>query len=250
MMTHEERIQLARDLCDRMVVCYPEDVILGGVYGSTARGTDTAWSDLDMLFVVRDESQVVGKYFIFRNIAVGYQVITQRKLEELLSNPSLEWPLWMGVLSVLKVLHGDTKQIQAWLRLGQSVPVEKFEEALEASLPELVVESYCRIFSCRERGNTDDVGCAVIEVLFEMNKALCLLNQRWVTHDYYQGFVDAFSFPKLPEGYKELVTALWSAHDINEIVAPAETLVQNFWRLLSDEGVNVKIYHTVDDLPL
>ena len=249
-MTHERRIQLASDLCDRMVTSYPDDVILGGVYGSAARGTDTAWSDLDMLFVVRDESQIVGKYFIFRNIAVGYQVITQQKLEELLSNPSLEWPLWMGILSVLKVLHGDTQQIQAWLRLGQSAPVEKCKETLETSLPELVVESYCRIFSCRERGNTDDVGCAVIEVLFEMNKALCLLNQRWITHDYYQGFIDAFSFPKLPEGYEELVTALWVARDINKIVPLAATLVQNFWRLLSHEGVNVKNYHTVNDLPL
>ena len=181
---------------------------------------------------------------------VGYNVIEQRKLEELLTSPSLEWPFWMGVFSILKVLHGDPVKVGVWLQLGQSVPAERFREVLEANLPELVVESYGRILSCRERRNTQDIGCAVIEVLFEMNQALCLLNRRWVTHDYYQGFIDAFSFPKLPEGYQDLVPALWSAQCIDEIVPLAETLVRNFWELLAHEGVKVTDYQTVDDLPL
>jgi hypothetical protein len=249
-MEHEERIQLAQDLCAHMVARHPGAILLGGVYGSTAQSTDTQWSDLEMLFVVRDGSKVEGKEFLYRGMAIGYQVIEQRKLEELLTNPSLKWPFWMGVLSVLKVLHGDPEQVRAWMQLGQSVPAERFREALETSLPGLVVESYGRILSCRERGNTHDIGCAVIEVLYEMNQALCLLNQRWVTHDYYQGLMDTFSFPKLPEGYQELVPALWSAHDVNEIVSLAKTLVHNFWQLLAGESVEMKNYQAVDDLPL
>jgi kanamycin nucleotidyltransferase len=243
-------MQLAQDLCARMVATHPGDVMLGGVYGFTARGTDTRWSDLEMLFVVHDGSQVVEKSFIYRGIAIGYQIIERLKLEKLLTNPPLEWPYWMGVLSALEVLYGDPEQLQAWLRLGKSVPAERFRRALEANLPGLVVESYGRILSCRERGNTQDIGCAVIEVLFEMNRTLCLLNQRWVTHDYYQGLVDAFSFPKLPEGYQNLVPALWSARDTDEIVPLAERLVRSFWQLLADEGIHVENYQAVDDLPV
>lgn len=247
-------MQLARDLCDRMVTRHPGDIRLGGVYGSTARGTDTPWSDIEILFVLRDGSEIEGKHFIYRGIAVGYRAIEQRRLEELLTHPSLvigdRWPFWMGMLSVLEVLYGDPEQVKAWLRLGQSVPAERFREALEASLSGLVVESYGRILSCRDRRNTQDIGCAVLEVLFEMNQALCLLNRSWVTHDYYQGLVDAFSFPKLPEGYQDLVSALWSAREIDEIVLLAERLVGNFWRLLADEGIKVADYQSVDDLPL
>ena len=93
-MRHEERMHLAQDLCARMVATHPGDVILGGVYGSTARGTDTRWSDLEMLFVVHDGSQAAGKNFIYRGIAIGYQVIERPKLERLLTNPPLEWPVW------------------------------------------------------------------------------------------------------------------------------------------------------------
>jgi len=52
-------MQLAQDLCARMVATHPGDVTLGGVYGSTARGTDTRWSDLEMLFVVHDIGEIV-----------------------------------------------------------------------------------------------------------------------------------------------------------------------------------------------
>ena len=80
-MDHQEREHLARGICARLVAGHPEEIVLGGFYGSTARGTDTPWSDLEMLFVVGDESGVEGKSFIYRGIAVGYQAIAQRRLE-------------------------------------------------------------------------------------------------------------------------------------------------------------------------
>src|SRR5919108_1080226 len=116
-MEHAGRWQLAQDLCARMVAKYPGDVIVGGVYGSTARGTDTPWSDLELFFV------------------------------------------------------------------------------------------------------------------------------------YYQGLIDTFSFQALPEGYGELVPALWSARDPDVIVSLAQALVDNFWRLLAEQGVRRLTYHSLNDVP-
>ncbi len=147
-------MQLARDLCTRLAATYRDGIVVGGVYGSTARGTDTAWSDLELVIVVRDGSPVEGKRFIYRGISVHYRAIEQRKLEELLGNPSLEWPFWMGILSVLTVLYGRPEDVQSWLQLGQAVPAERFRRALEHALPGLVTESLGRILSCRERHNT------------------------------------------------------------------------------------------------
>ncbi len=249
-MRHEERWRLAEDLCARMARTYPDDLIIGGVYGSAAWGRDTEWSDLELQFVVRTGSRARGRHTTLRGIAVGYRVTEEGALEEILTAPSLKWPFYMGVLSVLKVLYGDPERVQAWLRLGQSVAQEKSRAALEATLPELIVESYGRIFSCRERGNTMDIGHAVIEVLDEINQALCLLNGRWIAHDYYQGFVDAFAFPKLPEDYRELVNALWTARAIEEIVPLATRLVGNFRRLLAQEGIPIVDFQSVDEVPL
>ena len=251
-MNHEERMTLAQALCDRLVGKYGDQVILGGLYGSTARGLDIQTSDLEMLFVVRDGCKAQGRQLVYRGMPVFYSVTARRELEKTLANPSLDgvfnWPFWMGVLSVLKVMHGEQSQVEAWLEIGRTVPDERFRKALEEELPGLILESYGRILSCRERNNPDDVYCAVLEVLFEMRDALCLLNRGWVTHDYFQGLVDSFGFPKLPQSYRELAPKLWRAQGLDQMMPMAEELVGDFWRLMAEEGIRLRDYREVSDI--
>ena len=245
-------MQLAQALCDRFVGKYGPDVIIGGVYGSTARGLDIQWSDLEMLFITRDGCKAEGRQVVFRGMPVSYSVVTRGSFEKSLTRPSLDgvftWPFWMGVLSVLKVIHGEPSQVETWLQMGSAVPDQRFKEALEKELPGLILESYGRIFSCKERKNQDDLHCAVLEVLFEMKDALCLLNKSWVTHDYFQGFVDSFRFPKLPQGYEELVPRLWRAREFDEVVPSAKELVENFRRLMAEEGIGLQGFDEVSDI--
>jgi hypothetical protein len=250
MLNHRERKKLAGEICTRMVSAHPKDIIIGALYGSTSSGLDTEWSDLEMLFIVKDDSKLEKVEMLYKGTAVGLYVLKKRELESHLKGPTLQWPFWMGVLSVLKVLHGDRKNVEGWLRSGRSVPERRFRALLEKELPGLVIESHGRIHSCQLRKNKEDIGCAVIEVLLEMNLALCLLNMRWVTHDYYRGFVDAFSFPKLPERYKELVPALWSSRDIDEIVPLADELVGSYFRLLEREGIEVKDHQAPNEMEM
>jgi kanamycin nucleotidyltransferase len=249
-MNHEERWQVAQEICGRLVDRYGDQIRIGGVYGSTARGTDTPWSDLEMLFVVDDGSDLQGQHLFFQGTAVGYRVYRQGELEAILTEPTLRWPFHMGTLSALQVLHGDPAQVACWLELGALVPREKFVAALKDNLPGLVVESHGRLHSSVQRQETEALIPAVLEVLFEMKTALCLLNQRWTTHDYYQGLVDTFAFPLLPEGYEELLPTLYHSRDPEEIIYLADRLVERFWRLMDREGVRVKDYATVREIPV
>lgn len=249
-MDHEQRVRLAQELCARTATAFPGDLLLAGLYGSTARGTDTPWSDLELLFVVRDGGRPRSRELLCQGIAVTVTALPRRKLERTLTHPCRQWPFWMGILSVLEVLHGDPAQPAAWLQMGQAVPPHAFRQALERELPGLVVESYGRILSCQARGNRDDIACAVLEVLFEMRDALCLLNRRWVTHDYFQGLLETFGFPRLPAGYRELVPALWQAREIDEIAPLAERLYVGYRRLLAEEGLRWPDYPDVSQVPL
>lgn len=253
-MEHTDRFKFAQDLCERIVQKYGDDIIIGGVFGSTARGNDTAWSDVEMLFITEDQCRLKGKQIMYRDITVGYYVQTRSKLEGHLMNPHLDddtsWPYLMGVLSILKVLYGNQSYVDEWLRTGESVPYEKFKIALERHLPKILVESYGRILSCKYRNNDDDWYCAVLEVLFEMRDALCLLNKSWVTHDYFQGLVDTFQFSLLPQRYRELVPLLWRVQTIDEAIPLATELVKNFNKLLKDNSIQ-SIQHTDSkDIPV
>ena len=68
MMNHEERIDLAEKITGLLLEKYEDDVLLGGIYGSTAKGTDTEYSDLEMLFIVRDASNSKTFEFAFNMI--------------------------------------------------------------------------------------------------------------------------------------------------------------------------------------
>lgn len=242
------RLGLARDLCAGMARRHGEALLLGGVYGSVARGEETAWSDVEMLFVTRDGQGFPGRHLLYRGVAVGYEVLEEAALRAHLAHPSPDWPFRMGVLSGLTVLHGSEALREEYLALGRSIPPGAFRAALGRAAPGLVVESYGRMHSCLERGDTDALHVSAIEVLLEMGTALCLLNGRWVTRDYLAGLLEAAAFPLLPEGYARLAADLWRETDAARSVALADALVAAYGRLLEQEGVLVRNAQTLDEL--
>ena len=140
--------------------------------------------------------------------------------------------------------------VEHWLQLGLSAPWERFREALETSLPGRLVESCGKVCSCQQRGDSSDLKPAVFELLTEVRTFLCLLNRGWVTHGYYEGLVDTFSFGKLPGQYVRLVPAIWVSNDVDEVAELTKTLATNFWQVLADEGIRVNDYQSVGDVPL
>jgi hypothetical protein len=250
MISDQERMQLAEIVCARMVTRHPDDVIVVGVYGSTALGTSTPWSDLEMFFVAKAGSQIQKRSFIYRDILVSVSVINRDKLEQALTSSPSKWLYYTILLSHLKLLHGQSKQIEAWLELGQLMPAGILREWVEENVGSLLTEPYGRIFSCRERQNAREVGLVVWELLHGIHHVICMLNKRCVNHNYL-GLIDSFSFPKLPERYTDIVPRITSSHDLNEIASLAETLVLNFRRLLDKEGIRLPtVYQTLNDLPI
>ncbi len=249
-MDRTERLGLAYRLCDRAVEKYGGRIVLGGLYGSPVRGTDTEWSDLDLLFVVHDGAEMSSRQCLVHGTNVHWDVWEETSLLRQIERPNARWPFVVGVLDALRLVHGSPAQVAAWLDMARRVPRERFVTALERDLAGWVVESYGRIHSCAVRQRSEDIYCAVYEVIMEMNTVLCLLNQRWTRHDYYEGIRDVCAFDLLPEAYEHLAPALWRERDPARIEVLADSLVEAYWRLLRREGIAVVDYDSADDLPL
>lgn len=250
MMMQNQRLELAQAICSQMLRTYGDQILIGGVYGSTATDSNTPWSDLEMWFVVQDSCEARGKHLLFQDIPVGYRVYKRNDLEHIITHPSVRWPFHMGVLSVLKLLFGDPDILGSWLEMGRAIPKYTFYTALEEMLPGLVFESYGRIHSSAIRREEHTLIPAILEVLFEMLTALCLLNQSWVTHDYYAGLVESFEFVKTPRGYERIVPALYAARNFESAVFLADELVSNFKDLLTEEGIRIINYHSVQEISM
>jgi kanamycin nucleotidyltransferase len=188
--------------------------------------------------------------YLIRSIPVHLEYVAEQELLAALDGPTLRWPYLMGVLDTCQGIIGADGLVQRWLERGRAPSEAAFRVALERALPGLVFESYGRIRSCGARNNWRDASHAAIEVLYEIKTALCLLNRRWVTRDYYAGFEESFAFPLVPAGYAQLVPQLWEARELNTIVTVTGELVSAYWRLLTTCGLNVPNYQTVESVPL
>ncbi|MCK4592912.1 nucleotidyltransferase domain-containing protein [bacterium] len=237
MLDQDNRYYLALRLAQSLSERYGNGLLLCGLFGSAMRGTDTPWSDLELFCVTDDPCPLKSASFIYHGIFVGVTVKKKGELERALSNPTMDWPVLMGILSVIEPLAGDGDLVAKWIETGESAPEERFRALLKRNLPKLVFESYGRIRSCEVRENENDLYPAVYEICFEMNRVICLLNRRWVTHDYHQGVVDACDFPLLPKGYAELAPALWRARGFSEVVPLAERLFNAYLVLLREAGL-------------
>lgn len=236
-LNHDARLALAHTVTAQFTARHR--TVLAGLYGSTARNADTPWSDLELLFVVQDSEPATGIDALYQGTAVGLRVYTVAALEHLILHPDSRWPMTMGILAALTVLHGDPGLIDHWLELVHQVPVEAFRAALTRQAPALVFESCGRIHSCAARENRADLGAAILETLLEMGTALCLLNRSWAVHDYYAGLQDTMAFPLLPRDYGLLAPPLWHATDPAVASALAMRLLQNYVELLAEQGVVV-----------
>ncbi|AFK05812.1 hypothetical protein Theba_0061 [Mesotoga prima MesG1.Ag.4.2] len=201
--------------------------------GSTSRGTDTHWSDLEMLMITKEE--VPKKTFLKGLVPVTTNSITEKILCGILEEPGVEWPFYAGLVKNLVVLEGDASKPEQYYDLARSVPEEKFRRALKENLSELVFESCGRIFSCIARKRYEDVYCAVIETLLEMKTVLCLLKCTHVNHDYFEGLQESFKFRKLPERYPVLATRLWRSRSPFDIANYSRDLFRNYLSLLREE---------------
>ncbi|WP_214079423.1 hypothetical protein [Mesotoga sp.] len=234
-MTHEERYNLALEISRKVSREVKDNLICFCLYGSTSRGTDTHWSDLEMLMITREE--VPKKAFLDGLVPVTINSITENRLCRLLEEPGVEWPFYAGLVKNLLVLEGDASKPGQYYALACRVPEEKFRRALKDNLSELVFESCGRIFSCIARKRYEDIYCASIETLLEMRTALCLLNCTHVNNDYFDGIQESFKFKKLPERYPVLATRLWKVRSPFSIANDSRDLFKNYLSLLREEQI-------------
>lgn len=67
-MKHEERVTLAKTILHKIERKYGNHVLVGGVYGSVARGDDTELSDIDMILITKNDVDAINHEFLFKEI--------------------------------------------------------------------------------------------------------------------------------------------------------------------------------------
>jgi len=250
-MNHEERVQTANKLTKMMLKKCGDDILLGGIFGSTARGTDTEFSDLEMLFVVRDESKAKSFDFAYKDMPVTVVVQKVSDVQKDITEVELEWPLKMGRLFNLKITCGDHAILKRFRKLLESVPQNRFHQCIAKETP-LCYEGLGRLKAVKIRGNTHETGLFVFEILFEFTLLTAIFNREFINHDYLGGLNEAYRFKELPEAFEENAKKLlnWPNTNIDDVINVAEEFVQNFVALANKNGIKLEEHDSLEKLPM
>jgi len=204
---------------------YGHEVLLGGICGSTARDTDTEFSDLEMLFIVKNELKAKTFDFAYEGMPVGVTVLKVSDIEKDINEIKMDWPLKMGRLFNLKVIHGDSAILKRFREILEKIPKERFDEFLARHTP-LCYEGLGKLKAVKVRGNMHEVGLFVEEILEEFMLLTAIFNREFINYDYFGGLPESFKFKNLPKNYEKNARKLMRWHDltVDETINLAEAL--------------------------
>jgi len=250
-MNHEERVQLANKLTDMMLEKYGDEILLGGIYGSTAKNTDTEYSDLEMFFVVENGSKAKNFNFAFKGIPILVLVDNVTDVERDIEEVDIEWPLKMGRLFNMKITYSDRAILEKFRKILESVPQEKFVGCI-AKETALCYEGLGRLKAVKIRKNTYETGLFVAEVLHEFNLLVAVINKEFINYDYLGGLQEAFKFKKLPTNYEKIARKLfnWTSLSLDEIINLAQEFVHNFVEFASENGIKIEEHTPLEEVEL
>jgi hypothetical protein len=244
-------VELASRVTQKFLDEYGDEIILGGVYGSTAKEQDVEDSDLEMLMIVKNESKAKDVYFAYKGIPVSLIVQKISDVEKDIKKIEIDWPLKMGRLFMLDVTCGDKGILSRFRELLEGVSDETFDEFLAWYTP-LCYEGLGKLKAVKERGNTEEAHLLVCEILGEFMLLTAIFNRRFINYAYLRGLKEAYQFDYLPKDFKQNAEALLRSYefDLDKTIGLADEFVNNFVSFLAENGVKVQEHTPVEEVEM
>src|SRR5437899_8884438 len=91
--THEERLQLSRQLSKQIVETYGDKIVAVLVTGSTAKNLGQTYSDLEMIAIVRDGVEIPIAQYIHDGMSIQIDYVEGSSFLKDASRITFNWPL-------------------------------------------------------------------------------------------------------------------------------------------------------------
>lgn len=252
-MSHGERIKLVRGIHLRMMkVLSEESVIVGGVYGSTSNGSDTPFSDIEMLYLIDSSLPSEKVRFLYGTTPIEIQLFNQVDWQHMLIHLTIETPYWVGSVETMQMLVGTEYNRNQTLVSYRALDDGVIRAFFQTYGSEIGVESFHKIQSASRRAAAQELPLYIFELLHEVHLALALINRVGVKKGYLTGIKQGIYWPKIPDGYadgvRDLIRGMANGAKPTEVLPVAQLFLENFWRLLEDNSYALKKVTTLNDL--
>jgi kanamycin nucleotidyltransferase len=241
--THEGRLRIAHDISDRVVEKYGNDILAVYVCGSTSKKLDRPYSDLEMIVVVSDTSEISMKYYLHRGLIIQIEYLKSSKILNDAEKLTDNWPWEADQYRNRIALY----ERGGWFgRLDEAVAKNDKKDSVEAIRKSfmMMTESMAVLRNAELTNDEPGVLSRGRMLAEDAARILLLLNRRYVTTTSWLWKI-VFGMRSNPKDFKKLVEKMsgFVPTTEEEVVSSSEKLYKEMSELVTHYGVKIERDH-------
>jgi predicted nucleotidyltransferase len=240
MVSHEERVEVGRRICARILQTFKENVLAVFITGSTAKKLDRPFSDLEMTAIVKDSQELATKYYVYDGLLIQIDYRQESEFLKSAREPGRDWPVGADECRNRIVLF----ERDGWTaRLDEAVKENDAADFLDpirfAALG--MTESLAAVRNANFKDDLVDLRTRAFYMAWDTARVVYLLNRKYVlTTSWY--WKQLFECPEQPRELKPLVEIVAGFVNSNrhELVEASERLWKQTMLLVTRRGISIE----------
>jgi kanamycin nucleotidyltransferase len=201
-MTHEERLQIARELAQKILDKHGDNVTAIAIYGSTAKGEDGPHSDLD-LWVATRQPMDDTRFFVYRGMPISINWDTEEGRIRSAGRVTSFWPMDADEFRSYIVLFERGDFIRKLQEAAKALKEEDFTNSVQVRMAR-TQESANKVRQAWGRGDRYTLLAEARALAWSVAMTLGVLNRRYYRSG--RGFYQASKeMPLQPRDYARLL---------------------------------------------
>jgi len=239
-ISHEQRVEIGRRICARILETFKEGVLAVFITGSTAKALDRPFSDLEMTTIVKDSVELPTKFYVYDGLLVQIDYRQESEFLKSAREPGRDWPV--GVDEYRNRIVMFERDGWTW-RLDEAV---KENDATDFSDPVRfaalrMTESLAAVRNADFKDDLVVLRTRAFYMAWDAARVVYLLNRKYVlTTSWY--WKQLFECPEQPRELRRLVeiVAGFVNSSRQELVDAAERLWKETMLLVIRRGVSIE----------
>ena len=235
-MTHEERLQIAHELAQKILDKYGENVTAIAVYGSTGKGEDGPDSDLDVWVASRQLIDDI-RFFVYKGMPISINWDTEKGRIKSAGQVTTVWPIEADELRSYIVLFERGDFFERLRQATTKLRDEDFARSVQVRMAR-TLETTNKVRQAWRVGDSYTLLAHARLSAMSVAMILGLLNKRYYPSG--RGFYQASTeMPVQPEDYPRLLDLAggFTTVDPEQVYKASIELWDNLVQLVAELGI-------------
>ena len=240
-INHEHRVEVGKQISDRILETFKGDVLAVLITGSTAKALERPFSDLEMIAVVRDSREIPTKYYVHDGLLVQLEYKQESAFLKSAREPGYhDWPMSADEYRNRIVLYERDGWTRRLVEAVEENDKSDFSSTLRfASL--MMTESLAAVRNADFKNDLLDLRTRAFWMGWDTARVVYLLNRKYVlTTSWY--WKQLFECADQPKDLRKLIgiVAGFEPSSRKELVEAVERLWKETMMLVRKRRISIE----------